>query len=48
MVNAETDSEPIKHQTVFNGINPVNNCAKFSASGVWQSPEVLWETFNGS
>ena len=48
MVNAETDSGP--HQTsrdtnlvtkIFNGINPVNTLAKFSASGVWQSPEVL-------
>ena len=26
--------------------NPVNNFAKYSASEVWQSPEVLWETFN--
>ena len=32
MVNAETNSNIKK---VFNGINPENNFAKFSASGVW-------------
>ena len=43
---------PIKHQDmelfakIFNGSNPVNAFAKFSASRVWQSLEVLWETFN--
>ena len=37
-------STPSNIKTVFNVINPVHNFAKFSASGVWQSPEVLWET----
>ena len=42
MVNAETDPKA----KIFNRINPVNTLAKFSAPGVWQNPEVFWETFN--
>ena len=35
MANAEKDSGPYQTlRMVFNGINPVNNFAKFSASGV--------------
>ena len=47
MVDAETVQDRIKHQDTesfaktFNGINPVNPFAKFSASGVLQNPEVL-------
>ena len=37
---------PSNIKTSFKGNNPVNNFAKFSASEVWQSPEVIWETFN--
>ena len=42
MVNAETDPKA----KIFNRINPVNTLTKFSAPGVWQNPEVFWETFN--
>ena len=38
MVNAETDPKA----KTFNRINPVNTFAP----GVWQNPEVFWETFN--
>ena len=37
---------PLNIKMVFNGINPANNFAKFSAPGVWESPEVLGEMFN--
>ena len=37
---------PSNINTSFNGNNPVNNFAKYSASEVSQSPEVIWEIFN--
>ena len=46
--------DPIKHQDTelfaktFNGFNQLNTFTKVPVSGVWQSPEGLWETFNSS